>query len=80
MLDACDRVQKLVAGRRDGSISLRQFKAEIENFTNGELACLAATLLKFSPGRREPLERAVREYGEELEAFARRAFRYSFMR
>ena len=65
MSDTCDRVQKLVAGRRAGTISLRRFKAQIENLTNGELAHLAATLLETSPGKRDRLERALRKYGEE---------------
>jgi hypothetical protein len=70
MSEMCERVQKLVAGRRAGSISMRQFKAQIENFTNAELACLAATLLETSPARRKHLERALLTSGEQGRAFA----------
>lgn len=63
--DTRDRVEQLVAGRRAGTISLRRFKAQIENLTNGELARLAATLLETRPGKRGRLERALRKYGEE---------------
>jgi len=62
--ETCDRVQQLLAGRRAGMISIRQFKAEIEKFTNAELARLAATLLETDPGRRKHLERSLRLYGE----------------
>ena len=65
MSDTCDRVQKVIADRRAGNISLRRFKAQIENLTNSELACLAATLLETSPGKRDRLERALRKYGEK---------------
>lgn len=40
------RVKKLVSGRRAGTVSLKQFKAEIERFSTDELAELAAVLFE----------------------------------
>ena len=70
MSDTYDRVQKLVASRRAGTTSLRQFEAQIEHFSNRELAYLAAALLETSPNRRKRLERALLVYGKQTEGFA----------
>lgn len=59
MSEICDRVEGLLAGRRAGRVSLRQFKAQIESFSDQELACLAAALLETSPYRRKRLQRAL---------------------
>ena len=56
MPDTCDRVHKLIAERRAGKVSLRQFKTQIASFSNEELACLAATLLEATPARRKRLQ------------------------
>jgi len=68
--DTCDRVQSLVAARRAGTASLRQFKAQIEHFSNQELARLAAALLETSPTRRTRLEHDLLKYCEQTEALA----------
>jgi len=68
--DTCDRVQSLVAVRRAGTISLRQFKASIEYLSNQELACLAAALLETSPTKRKRLEHALLAYDEQSPGFA----------
>lgn len=56
MPNTCDRVHKLIAERRAGKVSLRQFKTQIAWFSNEELACLAATLLEATPARRKRLQ------------------------
>jgi len=63
--DPHDRVQKLVAGRRAGTVSLRQFEAQIECFSNQELGRLAALLLETTPARRKRLEHALLRYCEQ---------------
>ena len=72
VFDICERVEKLVAGRRAGLISLRQFELQIKNFTSSELACLAATVLESDPVRRNNLERALRRGAKIPEGFSRR--------
>lgn len=65
MSDTCERAQRLVAGRRAGEISLRQFKAKIELFSDEELACLAAALLETTPARRKRLQQVLLAYCEK---------------
>ena len=59
MYNTSDRVQKLVAGRRAGTLSLRQFKAQIESFSQYELAYLAAALVETNPARRKRADPAL---------------------
>jgi hypothetical protein len=70
MSDTCDRVQNLVAGRRAWTITLRQFEATIEDFSNRELASLAAALLETNLTKRKRLEQALLEYGEQTQGIA----------
>jgi hypothetical protein len=64
MFEPYARVKNLIAGRRAGTVSLRQFKAQIEPFSNRELACLAVALLETSPSERKQLQRALLKYGD----------------
>jgi hypothetical protein len=65
MSDSCDRAHEIVAERRAGKISLRQFETQIELFSNEELASLAAGLLETTPARRKRLQRALLAYCEQ---------------
>ena len=57
METSSDRVKQLVLARRAGTVSMRQFKARIEEFSNEELTELAIALLERMPAVRKRLKR-----------------------
>jgi hypothetical protein len=52
-----DRVHQLIAGRRAGTVSMAEFKRQIEDFSLEELAELAAALLEKTPMERKRMKR-----------------------
>ena len=71
LTDTYDRVQRLIAERRAGQLSLRQFEKRINKFSNEELACLAAALLETNEAERKRLERdLLRSVGEQQPSLA----------
>jgi hypothetical protein len=56
MVCSSDRVPPLIAGRRAGTVTLKEFKRQIETFWPEELAELAAVLLEERPQRRQHLK------------------------
>ena len=62
------RVDKPISGRRAGTISISQFKANIARFSHEELAELAAALLEDNPAMRTRLKRALIRNSEPAQA------------
>jgi hypothetical protein len=60
------RVQQLLSGRRAGTVSLKQFKAQLEQLSTQELAELASAVLKTCPTTPERMEQEVLAHFDRL--------------